>query len=85
MILVDGVLHEGTVAPFDLSDRGFTLGDGLFETMVVFGGVVFRLDAHLDRLEAGLASSDSPCRAGASRPTSRRWPRARLPRAACSG
>lgn len=55
MILVDGVLHDGTVAPFDLTDRGFTLGDGLFETMVVRGGVVFRRSAHLDRLAAGLA------------------------------
>ncbi|BBE71372.1 aminotransferase class IV [Oharaeibacter diazotrophicus] len=55
MILVDGVAYEGTVAPFDLSDRGFTLGDGLFETMAVFAGRPFRLDAHLDRLAAGLA------------------------------
>jgi branched-chain amino acid aminotransferase len=55
MILVDGVLHEGTTAPFDLSDRGFTLGDGLFETMPVFAGTVFRLADHLDRLESGLA------------------------------
>lgn len=55
MILLDGVLHEGTAAPFDLADRGLTLGDGLFETMAVFGGTVFRLAAHLDRLAAGLA------------------------------
>jgi branched-chain amino acid aminotransferase len=34
-------------------DRGFTLGDGLFETMRAQEGVVFRLDAHLDRLCAG--------------------------------
>lgn len=54
MILLDGVLHEGTVAPFDLTDRGLTLGDGLFETMAVFGGTVFRCAAHLDRLAAGL-------------------------------
>ncbi len=43
------------MAPFDLSDRGFTLGDGLFETMPVSAGVVFRLGAHLDRLADGLA------------------------------
>lgn len=54
MILVDGVPHEGTIAPFDLTDRGLTLGDGLFETMVVFGGVVHRLEEHLDRMAAGL-------------------------------
>lgn len=34
-------------------DRGFTLGDGLFETMRAQEGVVFRLDAHLDRLCIG--------------------------------
>jgi len=34
-------------------DRGFTLGDGLFETMRAQEGVVFRLNAHLDRLCAG--------------------------------
>lgn len=55
MILVDGELHEGTTAPFDYTDRGFTLGDGLFETMPAFAGRVWRLADHLDRLEAGLA------------------------------
>ena len=34
-------------------DRGFTLADGLFETMRAQEGVIFRLDAHLDRLCAG--------------------------------
>jgi branched-chain amino acid aminotransferase len=34
-------------------DRGFTLGDGLFETMRASNGVIFRLDAHLDRLCIG--------------------------------
>lgn len=55
MILVDGVFYEGTAAPFDMSDRGLTLADGLFETMPVFGGTVWRLADHLDRLVAGLA------------------------------
>lgn len=34
-------------------DRGFTLADGLFETMRAQESVIFRLDAHLDRLCAG--------------------------------
>jgi branched-chain amino acid aminotransferase len=52
--LLNGVFHEGTTAPFDVTDRGLTLGDGLFETMPVFGGKPFRLADHLDRLERGL-------------------------------
>ena len=35
-------------------DRGFTLGDGVFETMRAREGAVFRLDRHLARLDRGL-------------------------------
>lgn len=35
-------------------DRGFTLADGLFETMRARHGVVFRLERHLTRLERSL-------------------------------
>lgn len=34
-------------------DRGFTLGDGLFETVRVASGTVLRVEAHLARLAAG--------------------------------
>ena len=34
-------------------DRGFTLGDGLFETVLALDGELRHLDAHLDRLAAG--------------------------------
>ncbi|MGH8323532.1 MAG: aminotransferase class IV, partial [Steroidobacteraceae bacterium] len=34
-------------------DRGFTLGDGLFETMRAYHGTLFRLDRHLERLAHG--------------------------------
>jgi branched-subunit amino acid aminotransferase/4-amino-4-deoxychorismate lyase len=36
-------------------DRGFTLGDGLFETIKVTNGIVWYLDRHLDRLSYGAA------------------------------
>lgn len=36
-------------------DRGFTLGDGLFETVLADRGELVRLGAHLDRLTAGCA------------------------------
>ena len=37
-------------------DRGFTLGDGLFETMRAYRGTVFRAEQHLARLRAGAAA-----------------------------
>jgi branched-chain amino acid aminotransferase len=46
----DGEVREGSVAPFDLTDRGLTLGDGLFETMLACGGAIDQLDAHVARL-----------------------------------
>ena len=36
-----------------LDDRGLTLGDGLFETLLARDGVLVDLAAHLDRLAAG--------------------------------
>jgi branched-chain amino acid aminotransferase len=34
-------------------DRGFTLADGIFETMLVRRGMIFRPERHLDRLRGG--------------------------------
>lgn len=39
-------------------DRGFTLADGVFETMLAHNGVVFRLEPHLERLRAALRVLD---------------------------
>jgi branched-chain amino acid aminotransferase len=44
---------EATVSIFD---RGFLYGDGVFETMRVYGGRIFRALEHLDRLYNGLAA-----------------------------
>lgn len=40
----------GGTAPFDLSDRGLLLGDGVFSTALVLEGQVVYRDAHLKRL-----------------------------------
>lgn len=48
------------VAPFDLADRGLTLGDGLFETIAVFDGRPAALDAHLDRMVQAAAEIRLP-------------------------
>ncbi|MFD1332716.1 aminotransferase class IV [Methylopila musalis] len=50
----------GDTAPFDLADRGLTLGDGLFETIAVFGGRPAALGLHLDRLCAAAAEIRLP-------------------------
>lgn len=44
--------------PFD--DRGLTLGDGLFETVLAEGGVLVLWDEHLARLTAGCAALGLP-------------------------
>ena len=41
---------EAAISPLD---RGFTLADGLFETMVAAGVRVFRIDDHLARMRRG--------------------------------
>jgi branched-chain amino acid aminotransferase len=48
----DGEISEQATAPFDLSDRGLLLGDGVFDTAMVLGGRIFRAGAHLERLLA---------------------------------
>jgi branched-chain amino acid aminotransferase len=46
----DGALHEKPIAPFDLTDRGLNLGDGVFDTSLARNGRTFLREAHLDRL-----------------------------------
>jgi branched-chain amino acid aminotransferase len=47
---VNGELVDADEATVSVDDRGFRYGDGVFETMRAYGGDVFALDAHLDRL-----------------------------------
>jgi branched-chain amino acid aminotransferase len=53
MFWLNGVQRSADEPQLSPLDRGFTLADGLFETMRARGGTIFRLDAHLDRLCAG--------------------------------
>ena len=59
MLRLNGRPVEGA-APFDLGDRGLTLGDGLFETIAVFAGRPALLEEHLDRLCAAAAEIRLP-------------------------
>lgn len=48
---VDGELVPAESATVPVRDRGFRYGDGVFETMRVYNGSLFRWPAHADRLE----------------------------------
>ena len=56
LVWVDGERRPPHAAHVSAFDRGLTLADGVFETMRVAGGVVFRLDRHLARLGGALAA-----------------------------
>jgi branched-chain amino acid aminotransferase len=57
---LDGHLHEKPLQPFDLTDRGLTLGDGLFDTSLARNGKIFRREAHLARFADGAAALGIP-------------------------
>jgi branched-chain amino acid aminotransferase len=52
---VNGERQRADATHISARDRGFTLADGVFETMRVRHGRVFRLDRHLVRLHQSLA------------------------------
>ncbi|MEP9378974.1 aminotransferase class IV [Aquabacter sp. CN5-332] len=57
-VWLNGAVLDADAACIAPGDRGFTLGDGLFETMQARDGVVLRLDAHLARLARSAAVID---------------------------
>ena len=55
MLFVDGHLLPEEAVHLSALDRGFTLGDSIFETVRVHRGRAFRLPAHLARLRRSAA------------------------------
>jgi branched-chain amino acid aminotransferase len=55
LLWVNGELLPVGRPALDPLDRGFTLGDGLFETMRVRGDTVLGIERHLVRLRVGAA------------------------------
>jgi branched-chain amino acid aminotransferase len=53
MVWVNGERMASDAMHLSALDRGFTLADGVFETMLVRRGVIFRLERHLQRLRDG--------------------------------
>lgn len=50
---IDGTLYPKDEAKISVLDHGLLYGDGVFEGIRAYGGRVFRLDEHLERLWAG--------------------------------
>jgi branched-chain amino acid aminotransferase len=49
-VYINGGYFPNNRAKVSVFDRGFLLGDGIFETIRVYSGKIFRLEEHLDRL-----------------------------------
>ncbi len=52
-VCINGEFHDAEAARVDPLDRGFTLGDGLYETIAVRNGKLRRFDSHMARLRDG--------------------------------
>ncbi|MFX1509633.1 MAG: branched-chain-amino-acid transaminase [Promethearchaeota archaeon] len=50
VVYVDGEFIPSQEAKISVFDHGLLYGDGIFEGIRIYDGVVFKLDAHLDRL-----------------------------------
>jgi branched-chain amino acid aminotransferase len=59
---IDGRLQPIDESRIDPRDRGFTLGDGLYETIRVRDGAILRLERHFARLKDGLHILEIPYR-----------------------
>lgn len=49
-VWINGHFVDTKDAKVSVFDRGFLYGDGVFETMRSYAGIIFKLDEHLDRL-----------------------------------
>lgn len=56
-VWMDKRIVDAKKASISVFDRGFMYGDGVFETMRAYAGVVFKIDAHMARLERSLKTA----------------------------
>ena len=59
-VWVDSALHDAAGPHVSVFDHGFTVGDGVFESVKAVGGRPFALTRHLDRLAASAAGLGLP-------------------------
>lgn len=55
-IWIDGQFYRRSEAKISVFDHGLLYGDGIFEGLRIYGGKVFLLEDHLDRLYASAAA-----------------------------
>lgn len=53
-VFLNGDYIDADKANVSVMDRGFLFGDGIYEVIPVYQGLLFRFDAHLERLENSL-------------------------------
>lgn len=58
LVTLDGEVHDPTVPLLYADELAAVRGDGAFETLLVRGGVVCKLEAHLDRMATSAAAMD---------------------------
>ncbi|RLB64958.1 MAG: branched-chain-amino acid aminotransferase [Deltaproteobacteria bacterium] len=56
LVLIDGVSTPAERAQISVYDRGFLYGDSVFETIRTYGGRLFALAEHIDRLARSASS-----------------------------
>ena len=66
-VWVNGLRLSSGAMHVSATDRGFTLADGLFETIRISNGVAFRLGAHLGRMHASALRFGLPLPVGLPR------------------
>ena len=57
IVYLNGEFLQSDEAAVSVLDRGFLFGDGVYEVIPCYGGRLFRLDEHLQRLENSLAAT----------------------------
>lgn len=56
LVYLNGEFTRADQAKISVLDRGFIFGDGIYEVVPAYGGKVFRMAEHLNRLERSLAA-----------------------------
>lgn len=59
-VYLNGKYIPAADASISIFDRGFIFGDGVYEVIPVYGGRLFRIQKHLDRLRYSLAEIKLP-------------------------